>query len=339
MATFLASCASAAAPKSSILFVLTDDQDVYMDGASHQPKIRKLIQEEGVTVRNTFASTPVCCPSRGGMLSGRYIHNVPMTNNSLAGNCAGEAWVAGPEKESIGVLMQEQGYMTHYAGKYLNQYGTPRAGGPTRVPPGWDSWLGLVGNSIYYNYTLSNDGVAEAHGDDYATDYLTDLLANRSAAFLRRWAAAAAPPRPFFAIVATPACHGPHEPAPQFAYALTNTSAAPAVRTPNYGPEHAEGKHWLVRTGAAHWRAEPERRAALADWDHVRRPAPWRHHHSAHRRAPRRCQVRRLETLLSVDDLVDKLAGTLRTLGALDDTFIFYVSTAPVEDVSPMLSS
>ena len=78
----LAASAAAGAP-SSILFILTDDQDVYMDGAAHQPKIRRLLQNEGVTVTNMFASTPVCCPSRGGMLTGRYIHNVPIPVQTL----------------------------------------------------------------------------------------------------------------------------------------------------------------------------------------------------------------------------------------------------------------
>lgn len=36
--------------------------------------------------------------------------------------------------------------------------------------------VGLVGNSRYYNYTLSVDGRRQDHGDDYHLDYLTDVL-------------------------------------------------------------------------------------------------------------------------------------------------------------------
>lgn len=299
-----------AAPQPNVLFVLTDDQDIYMDGAKHQPKIQKLLAEEGVTLVNQFVSTPVCCPSRGGMLTGRYIHNVPMTNNSIEGNCSGPAWNAGPEKQSAGVLMQRKGYMTAFAGKYLNRYGMPAAGGVSHVPPGWDEWLGLVGNSVYYNYTLSNNGVAEHHGDDYATDYLTDLLGNRTRAFLRhRWAPQAVGGRPFFAMVSTPACHGPHEPAPQYAHAFTNSSFAAAVRTPNFGaattpPGVGAHKHWLIEAEARQWHADARRREAFVDWEHVRR----------------------LETLLSVDDLVEALVLELDSLKALASTFIFYTT-------------
>ena len=31
-----------------------------------------------------------------------------------------------------------------YAGKYMNMYGLPAAGGVEQVPAGWDSWQGLV---------------------------------------------------------------------------------------------------------------------------------------------------------------------------------------------------
>lgn len=44
------------------------------------------------------------------------------------------------------------------------------------IPPGWDWWIGLVGNSKYYNYTLSVNGTAVHHRDSYQNDYLTDVI-------------------------------------------------------------------------------------------------------------------------------------------------------------------
>ena len=71
-----------------------------------------------------------------------------------------------------------------YAGKYLNQYGEGAGGGVQHVPPGWDWWLGLVGNSRYYNYTLSVNGKAKSHGDNYVRDYLTDVIRRHAVSFL-----------------------------------------------------------------------------------------------------------------------------------------------------------
>ncbi len=79
-----------------------------------------------------------------------------------------------------------QGYVTFYAGKYLNQYGGNSVGGVRHVPPGWDLWAGLVGNSRYYNYTLSINGKKEVHGDNYENDYLTDVIGRKARAFLDR---------------------------------------------------------------------------------------------------------------------------------------------------------
>ena len=67
-------------------------------------------------------------------------------------------------------------YSTFFAGTYLNQYGKAETGGPEHVPPGWDSWYGLVGSSKYYDYSLSVNGKPERHQSDYNKDYLTDLL-------------------------------------------------------------------------------------------------------------------------------------------------------------------
>jgi len=37
-----------------------------------------------------------------------------------------------------------------------------------------------VGNSVYYNYTLSVNGKREQHGTDYDKDYLTKLIVSTS---------------------------------------------------------------------------------------------------------------------------------------------------------------
>lgn len=84
------------------------------------------------------------------------------------------------------------------------QYGRKDAGDIDHVPPGWDQWNALVsarcwfllkriipfisllvcyvqvGNSQYYNYTLSVNGKPEPHGDNYEKDYLTDLIVSHN---------------------------------------------------------------------------------------------------------------------------------------------------------------
>ena len=121
-------------------------------------------------------TSPLCCPSRSSILTGQYVHNHHAKNNSLSGGCSSLSWQQGPEKRSISTYMKSMGYKTFFGGKYLNRYGNPHVGGPQHVPPGWDEWYGLVGNSRYYNYTLSVNGQPEKHGDSYGPDYLTDLL-------------------------------------------------------------------------------------------------------------------------------------------------------------------
>ncbi|KAF0301769.1 N-acetylglucosamine-6-sulfatase [Amphibalanus amphitrite] len=79
-----------------------------------------------------FVSTPVCCPSRATLLTGRYQHNTAVRNNTLAGNCCGSDWRGRSEPRTVAALLRQRGYNTFYAGKYLNQVsgqrGTARDG-------------------------------------------------------------------------------------------------------------------------------------------------------------------------------------------------------------------
>lgn len=80
-----------------------------------------------------------------------------------------------------------------------------------KIPPGWDRWLGLLGNSKYYNYGVSRDGTIEQHGEDYATDYFPDLVANYTVDFIYD-SAKNHPDQPILAVNAWPTPHGPHTP-------------------------------------------------------------------------------------------------------------------------------
>lgn len=68
-----------------------------------------------------FTVTPLCCPSRSSILTGRYPHNHEVRNNSLNGNCSSLQWQKGPEAEAFPTYLNKLKYQTFFSGKYLNQ--------------------------------------------------------------------------------------------------------------------------------------------------------------------------------------------------------------------------
>ena len=47
------------------------------------PKTKAKMADMGVTATNFFIHTPICCPSRSELISGRYFHNIK-TNEAPA---------------------------------------------------------------------------------------------------------------------------------------------------------------------------------------------------------------------------------------------------------------
>ncbi|PIK58794.1 putative N-acetylglucosamine-6-sulfatase [Apostichopus japonicus] len=107
--------------KPNIIFILTDDQDVTMNGITPMKQTQKLIGDAGMTFTNMFASTPICCPSRSSILTGNYIHNHNAVNNTIQGHCSSTEWQNGPEKNTFAAHLKAENYTTFFAGKYLNQ--------------------------------------------------------------------------------------------------------------------------------------------------------------------------------------------------------------------------
>lgn len=68
-------CMTGGQKRPNIVVILTDDQDVTMGGTTPLKAARHLIAESGAEFTNAFATTPICCPSRSSVLTGRYLHN------------------------------------------------------------------------------------------------------------------------------------------------------------------------------------------------------------------------------------------------------------------------
>ena len=156
----------------------------------------------------------------------------------------------------------------------------------------------------YYNYKLSIDGKEESHGNDYEADYLTDLIGRKAVDFLDSYGEMEEKQSkdmdPFLMVLSTPAPHAPFTPAPQYENAFPD-KMAPRTPSFNYVDNIMEMKHWFLRTSPA-----PLSDELIDKVDGVYRDR-WR-------------------TLLSVDDMIDKVMSKLDALDMLDNTYVILTS-------------
>uniref|UniRef100_A0A182K5F3 Sulfatase N-terminal domain-containing protein n=1 Tax=Anopheles christyi TaxID=43041 RepID=A0A182K5F3_9DIPT len=214
----------------NFLVIVTDDQDIMLNGMTPMTKTLEHIANKGITFVNAFTTSPICCPSRSSILTGKYAHNHKTTNNSQSGGCYGRFWQEKLEPAALPVWLAQSGYETFFAGKYLNEYFS------ATVPPGWSQWFGLHGNSRYYNFTVTENGKSYTYTNEYFTDYLNTKTIN----FLQNLSA----DRPFFAMVAPPAPHAPFTAADRHKDLFPD---AKAKRTPNFNISSSPlQKHWLL---------------------------------------------------------------------------------------------
>jgi N-acetylglucosamine-6-sulfatase len=282
-----------ARPRPNIILILTDDLDQNLGTLSYLPTLKAMLADQGMTFTNMFVSLATCCPSRSTILRGQYVHNHQILSDVAPDGGFEKFRTLGEEQSTVGTWLQPAGYRTGLMGKYLNGY--PSAVAQTYVPPGWDEWDVPAAGNPYgeFDYTLNENGALVAYGSQ-PDDYLTDVLSGKAVTFIRQ---AVTDSRPFFLYMSTYAPHGPATPAPRYADAFPG---ATAPRLPSYNETDVSDKPAWVQ---AHPFLTPRVRRKM----------------DAFYRA-------RLQSMLAVQDLVERLIVTLEETDQLDNTYIFFTS-------------
>ncbi|MCB1885498.1 MAG: sulfatase [Geminicoccaceae bacterium] len=271
----------------NIVFILSDDEDLGIH--PYMPKVKALIEDEGVTFDNAFVTYSLCCPSRSTILRGQYPHNTGVLGNLPPEGGFKTFRLLKREGSTVATWLQGVGYRTAFYGKYLNGYTEKDA-----PPPGWDEWH-AANNNGYFNvdYKLNSNGKVVAYGDA-PEDYLTDVIAEKASAHIRRFSAEG---RPFFLYVAPFNPHSPYNPAPRHKGMFKD---ADLPRPPAFDEADVSDKPGFIQGLPL---------LSEKDVDDI----------TGHYRA-------RLECLQAIDDLAERLVGTLKDVGQLDNTYVVYAS-------------
>jgi arylsulfatase A-like enzyme len=222
-----------AAGRPNVLLIVTDDQ---REGLEVMPKTRSWLVRQGTTYEWAFATTPLCCPSRASIMTGRYAHN-----HLVRTNAAGQVGNL-DQRTTLQYYLRSSGYRTAIFGKYLNKW-------PLEVnPPHFDRWAIFSATpdnvlSAYVGGPWNVDGVVEPIST-YSTRFLRDLAVG----FIRNNR-----DRPWFVYVAPPAPHRPFLPEPVYADAAVpawdgnpavserdKSDKPPYVRASNIGLERGQ---------------------------------------------------------------------------------------------------
>lgn len=251
----------------NFVVIVTDDQRA--DTMDVMPKTTNWFGTRGRRFTNGFATTPLCCPSRASIFTGRYSHNHRVRTNDDAFRL--------DQETTIQYYLQSAGYRTALFGKYLNKV--------HRDPPYFDNWA--IPRTRHYAGTYWDlDGQRT-----FIQTYSTSFLADRAASFLS--ASENTDDVPWLMFITPQAPHTPFTVEAQY-------SDDPV---PPWNPDPSINE-----------RDVSDKPAYIQNKDRV-----------DVERAERTRQLQ-LQTLLSVDDLVDEVFTKLEETGELDNTYVFYTS-------------
>ena len=165
-----ASAAHRAAGRPNVLVIISDDQR--FGTLDVMPRTRSELVGKGVFFPHAYGTTPLCCPGRASIYTGRYAHNHRVWRNAEAG------WRQLRTRTTLQRYLQRAGYRTAIVGKYFNDWDLGRR------PPWFDRWWvfspGDSGAGGYYDTRWNLNGrLRSVH------EYSTDFVADRAVEFIR----------------------------------------------------------------------------------------------------------------------------------------------------------
>jgi arylsulfatase A-like enzyme len=194
--------------KPNLIFILVDDQGYYDLGCYggtefDTPRIDKMARE-GIRFTDYYAATPICSPSRAGILTGCYPRRVGLATWVLR---ADSRKGIHPDELTLAELLQSSGYATACVGKWHLGFLPPFL--PRRQ--GFDHYFGLLHNldpveTVYFKHAggvpLIRNGKVVKRPVDPAE--LTEAYADEAIQFIRK-----NKDRPFFLYLPHTMAHVP----------------------------------------------------------------------------------------------------------------------------------
>lgn len=179
-----------AAPKAArpnIIFIMADDlgyADLSCTGSHHirTPAIDS-IGVQGIMLRQGYANSAICSPTRTALLTGCYQYRFPIGVEEPLGPGAPAGIGVPLDRPTIASVLRAQGYRTRLVGKW--HLGEPPKHSP--LHHGYDEFFGIIeGAADYFRHHMvmggKDVGIGLAQGDTpiERIGYLTDLFGDEA---------------------------------------------------------------------------------------------------------------------------------------------------------------
>ena len=189
----------------NIILILADDlgwADLGVTGSTfyETPRIDALAKQ-GALFRSAYTASPVCSPTRGSILTGKYPSRITLTNHSGSPGSKGPGYKLSPPQTvgnmpvddvTLAEVLHEGGYTTAHIGKWhlASHSDTERRTYPE--DNGFD--LNIAGSkagqpgTYYFPYKDKSLPGNDVQGleDGKAGDYLTDAITDKAVAFIEQ---------------------------------------------------------------------------------------------------------------------------------------------------------